>query len=47
LHLKKNLKIEENDDEEGKVLFEINCGVNPLEKILPNMDIDYEKMNSD
>lgn len=42
---KKEQAIEE--EEEGKVLFEINCGVNPQEKIEPNMDIQPEEMNAE
>lgn len=33
--------------EEGEIIFEINKGVNPKEKILPNMDYQYSEMTKE
>ena len=47
--MKKGIKDQSEDEanEEGKILFEINCGIDPNEKIEPNLDIQLNEMNKE
>ena len=46
-YIKKEKERENLIKEDGEIIFEINLGVNPKEKILPNMDYQYSEMTNE